>query len=111
MVVAGAPEQRLDHAEAIATSRSRSCIGFQSRRGLGMHWNSAPASTGAVVAGVIGKKEIHVRHMGDTVNLAARLEAHGIPVKFMSPPTFAICSKIGSCSKSGVSSISGRRAR
>jgi Adenylate and Guanylate cyclase catalytic domain len=35
--------------------------------------------SGTVVAGVIGKKKFSYDLWGDTVNAAARLEAHGLP--------------------------------
>ncbi|MFQ5954861.1 MAG: adenylate/guanylate cyclase domain-containing protein [Kiloniellales bacterium] len=81
MVVAGLPEPRSDHAEAVA------------RMGLGMidtleRVNRAVANplgirigihSGPVVAGIIGTHRFVYDVWGDTVNLASRLEAHGLP--------------------------------
>jgi class 3 adenylate cyclase len=80
MVVAGAPEPRPDHAEVIATMSieimdrlgklkrpDRPALDFR----IGFH-------SGPVVAGVIGKKKFSYDLWGDSVNTAARLEAHGV---------------------------------
>jgi adenylate cyclase len=81
MVVAGAPKQRADHAEAVAAMSleikerfakvnqvARQALDFR----IGIH-------SGTVVAGVIGKKKFSYDMWGDAVNTAARLEAHGLP--------------------------------
>jgi adenylate cyclase len=81
MVVAGAPRQRADHAEAVAAMSleikerfakvnkvARQTLDFR----IGIH-------SGKVVAGVIGKKKFSYDLWGDAVNTAARLEAHGLP--------------------------------
>jgi class 3 adenylate cyclase len=80
MVAAGIPENREDHAEAIAefaidmvsevsTSTSQSEYPLKIRVGI----NSGP-----VIAGVIGKKKFIYDLWGDSVNLAARMESQGM---------------------------------
>jgi guanylate cyclase len=75
MVAAGVPEPRADHAEALArmalemTEYCRTTR-FQFRIGI----NSGPA-----VAGVIGRRKFQYDVWGDTVNLASRMESHGLP--------------------------------
>ena len=80
MVVAGAPEQRPDHAEAIATMSLEIMHRFSKSKRLGQHALELRAGihSGPVVAGVIGKKKFTYDIWGDSVNMAARLEAHGI---------------------------------
>lgn len=81
MVVGGLPAARDDHAEAIAEmaidmqqaiTQFLNDLGkpFQIRIGI---------NTGTVVAGVIGTKKFIYDLWGDTVNVASRMEASGIP--------------------------------
>lgn len=81
MVVGGLPTPRGDHAVAIARmaidmqtiiSKFQTDTGepFQLRIGI---------NTGNVVAGVIGLKKFSYDLWGDAVNLASRMESHGIP--------------------------------
>jgi adenylate cyclase len=81
MVVGGIPTARTDHAAAIASlalemqvalaqfNRERN-QGFELRIGM---------NTGPVVAGVIGRRKFAYDLWGDTVNVASRMESHGIP--------------------------------
>lgn len=81
MVVGGLPQPRPDHAQAIANMAIDMCYAidkfytdtgepFRLRIGI---------STGPVVAGVIGTKKYTYDLWGDTVNIASRMESHGMP--------------------------------
>ncbi len=81
MAVAGAPVPRPDHAQAIAEL----ALGFthavqeynerhQTEYAIRIGLNSGP-----VVAGVIGTKKFSFDLWGETVNLASRMESHGLP--------------------------------
>ena len=82
MAVAGLPEPRPDHAEAIAhfamacskflptRTRGTRPPGFKMR--IGIH-------TGPVVAGIIGRHKFIYDVWGDTVNIASRMESSGNP--------------------------------
>lgn len=81
MAVAGLPEPRHDHAQAIArlALAMREVVGEVSRRHgedlrirIGIH-------TGNIVAGVIGMHKFAYDVWGDTVNTASAMESHGIP--------------------------------
>jgi adenylate cyclase len=81
MVVGGLPIPRLDHAEAVAEmalemqaymAKFSDELGesFQIRIGI---------NTGSVIAGVIGIKKFIYDLWGDAVNVASRMESHGLP--------------------------------
>ncbi len=81
MVVGGLPEPRPDHAEAIANmaldmrqalENLNTKTGHQFKLRIGIN-------SGAVVAGVIGQKKFIYDLWGDSVNIASRMESHGIP--------------------------------
>ena len=81
MVVAGLPEPRADHAEAMAEMaldmhpESRQLcetLGFDLAIRVGM-------ASGPVIAGVIGRHKFIYDLWGDTVNTASRMESHSLP--------------------------------
>ena len=83
MVVGGLPKERENHAEAIAEM----AIAMQQQiRAFNYRNNTQMAirigiNTGPVVAGVIGQKKFIYDLWGDAVNIASRMESHGIPGK------------------------------
>jgi guanylate cyclase len=76
MVAAGIPEPRADHAAALADfaldalAAARQFEGIHLRIGI---------NSGAVVAGVIGRKRFLYDLWGDAVNVAERMEEYGVP--------------------------------
>lgn len=82
MVAGGLPEPVPDHVEKMALlaldiieeAKKIDIGGYQLGIRIGFH-------TGNVIAGVIGKAKFSYDIWGDAVNLASRLESHGIPGK------------------------------
>jgi class 3 adenylate cyclase len=85
MVAGGLPEPRADHACAVA-EMALAMLGAIERRNrdlpaplqmrIGIH-------SGDVVAGVIGTHKFAYDIWGDTVNIASRMESHGVPGRIM----------------------------
>ena len=89
MVVAGLPEPRADHALAAiemalamqAHLNEVSSLYPDLRLRIGIH-------AGPVVAGVIGENKFSYDLWGDSVNIASRMESHGLPGRIHVSETF-----------------------
>lgn len=80
MVVSGIPEPQPNHAEAIAEMALDMQQAINQIRWHGNHKLQLRIgiNTGAVIAGVIGLKKFIYDLWGDAVNIASRMESHGI---------------------------------
>jgi class 3 adenylate cyclase len=76
MIASGIPEPRADHASALAGFALDALAAV--RRFDGIHLRIG-INSGAVVAGVIGRKRFVYDLWGDAVNVAERMEEYGLP--------------------------------
>jgi class 3 adenylate cyclase/CheY-like chemotaxis protein len=76
MIAGGLPEPRPGHLEAMADLALEMTTVIRSEHGLdlriGLH-------CGPAIAGVIGRRKLFYDVWGDTINVASRLESHGVP--------------------------------
>jgi len=81
MLAGGLPEPRTDHADVVAdmalamldaVEQTNRDLLIPLQMGIGIH-------SGNVVAGVIGTHKFVYDIWGDAVNIASRMESHGIP--------------------------------
>jgi len=80
MVVGGLPEPRPDHAQAImemAIQMLETIPAFRRHDGSPFRLRIG-INTGPVIAGVIGIKKFSYDLWGDAVNIASRMESHGV---------------------------------
>lgn len=90
MVVAGVPTPREDHREAMAHMALEMLEAVKRLSGEGLALDvRVGLHSGPVVAGIIGTRKFAYDLWGDTVNMASRLESHGLPGHVhVSEPTY-----------------------
>jgi len=110
MAAAGVPVRREDHARALtlAALEMLDYANGHAFRGRSLQFRMGIAS-GEVVAGVIGKNKFIYDLWGDTVNLASRMESHGLPGKIQI--TREVYEQVGDkipCRRRGIIPVKGR---
>lgn len=112
MVASGIPRPRADHAQALVRLALQMLeathdYDFQGRRlQLRIGINS-----GAVVAGVIGRRKFSYDLWGDVVNTASRMESHGVAGAVqVAEPTHGLVKGAFTCTPRGVIEVRGKGA-
>jgi class 3 adenylate cyclase len=93
MAVAGLPVPREGHAQAaaeMALDMLDVIDQFSAERGMSLSLRIG-INTGPVIAGIIGEKKFIYDLWGDTVNIASRMESHGLPGSIhVAEPTYKL---------------------
>jgi class 3 adenylate cyclase len=114
MAAAGVPAGRPDHAEAVARlalDMREAFAAFRRERGMEVKLRIGIHS-GGIVAGVIGKHKFAYDLWGDTVNVASRMESHGLPDEIqVSAETRALLPDTCLVEERGMIEIKGHAAR
>ena len=111
MVISGAPRSRGDHVQALAQAALEMAQYVKSfppidgeRIDFRLGMNSGP-----LAGGLVGKRRFHYDVWGPAVNIASRMESHGVAGRIqISPDTYALIKNDFICEKRGAVEIKGR---
>lgn len=111
MVASGLPAPRRDHAQVLArlALEMNAAVANLSWPYAGELAFRIGINSGPVIAGVIGYKKFTYDVWGDTVNIASRMESHGLPGKVqISPATYDLIKDDFVCEPQGIITVKGK---
>lgn len=111
MAVGGIKIQQNDHAvKCVKTAREMIAYLEDRNAKSGIQWQMrAGVHTGPVVAGLIGRENLHFDIWGDTVNFASRMENTGMPNKInISKATYQLIRNVFPCTFRGKIEVKGK---
>jgi guanylate cyclase len=110
MVAAGVPRPRPDHAIAITKMAMEMSTFIQRMKKEGQPVDfRIGINSGPLVGGVIGKKKFVYDVWGDSVNVASRMESHGVPGKIqVSASTYELIKGEFHCVPRGSITVKGK---
>lgn len=111
MVASGAPRRRDDHAQALV-AMALEMNDYLARRGTSQSHDlqfRIGINSGPAMAGVIGHHKFHYDLWGDAVNVASRMESHGLPGQIqVGRSTFELIKDQFECEPRGPIEIKGK---
>lgn len=111
MVAAGLPRTRPDHARAIVdlAIAMQAFLHQQQEQDAGYPAFRIGINSGPVIAGVIGHKKFQYDVWGDAVNVASRMESHGMPGEIqISASTHELVKGQFQCKPCGMINVKGK---
>lgn len=111
MVVSGVPRSRVDHAQALsemALDMSKYLAKKQTTSGKPIQFRIG-INSGSLIAGIVGKKKFQYDVWGDAVNIASRMESHGVPGKIqITQTTYNLIEDKFICNPRGMVELKGK---
>jgi adenylate cyclase len=110
MIAAGIPRPRADHALILTEMavEMRDYVARHEFMGRKLEFRFG-INSGAVVAGVIGKKKFSYDLWGDSVNIASRMESHGKSGTIqVSQATYELIKSHFNCTQQGIVNVKGK---
>jgi class 3 adenylate cyclase len=111
VVASGTPEPRADHAEAVAAAAldmQQALAAIRVQTGLPIMMRMG-INSGPLIAGAIGTRKLSYDIWGDTVNVASRMESHGLPGEIqISAATYERVRHMFVCEPRGLIEIKGK---
>ena len=111
MAAAGVPRLQTDHAQRVARAAlamNHYLVNLTPQNDKRIEFRFG-ISSGELVAGVVGKQKFHYDIWGDAVNVASRMESHGVPGKIqISKRTYDLIKDSFICERRGIVDIKGK---